>query len=467
MKTTNMFSADTYAGRRARLCRDMGGGLLLFIGNDECGMNYADNTYRFRQDSTFLYFFGLDRPGLAAVIDIDEGREIVFGDEATIDDVVWTGPLPTLRDECARAGISQVAPAFCLEGYLHAAAKKNRQLHYLPPYRGDHRVRLFELLGVSPAGQEELASSKLARAVVAQRAYKSDEEVRQIEEAVNLSADMHAEAARVTRPGTTEAEVVAAVTAVAIRGGGDIAFPVIATVNGQVLHNHGHGEVAREGQLFLVDAGAENAMHYAGDLSSTFPVGRRFTGPQRVIYEIALCAHRAAVDALAPGVPFKEVHLAAAAAIFDGMKEIGLTQGDTAEAVQAGAHALFFPCGTGHMMGLDVHDMENLGERWVGHDGAPASKQFGLKSLRLSRPLEPGFVLTIEPGIYFIPELIERWRAEKHLEQFICYDKIAPYVSVGGLRNEEDYLITPDGKRRLGRQLPLTVDEVERNREIV
>ncbi|MDR2131712.1 MAG: aminopeptidase P N-terminal domain-containing protein [Odoribacteraceae bacterium] len=455
-----MFEKEVYQNRRSRLREEVGHGLLLFIGNNECGMNYADNTYPFRQDSTFLYFFGIDRPGLTALVDVDEGKEMIFGDDPTMDDIVWMGAQPTLRARGERVGIDRAAPARDLKTHVANARARGRVIHYLPPYRADHYLFLCELLGMPPAA----ASLPFIRAVVNQRNYKSPAEIEQIEQAVDISADMHLAAMRLLRPGMKESEIAAAVTAVALRDGGQLAFPVIATINGQTLHNHHHHNVTRDGQLFLLDAGAENAMHYAGDLSSTFPVGTRFTEPQKVIYNIALAAHRAAVAALRPGIPFKEVHFAAAAAIVDGMKEIGLMHGETAAAVQAGAHALFFPCGTGHMMGLDVHDMENLGEEWVGYDGEPKSTLFGLKSLRLARVLEPGFVFTIEPGIYFIPELIDRWRSEKRFQEYIHYDRIAPYMHVGGVRNEEDYLVTTDGKRRLGKYIPTTVEEVEQLR---
>ncbi|MDR1414722.1 MAG: aminopeptidase P family protein [Odoribacteraceae bacterium] len=456
-----MFTTNTYIARRQKLRQELHSGMLLFLGNDECGINYEDNTYPFRQDSTFLYFFGIERPGLAAIIDIEEGTETIFGDEQNIDDVVWTGTLPTLRAVCESVGITRLEPTAKLGGIIDSARVRGRIIHFLPTYRAEHRLKLFDLMNILPPEQARRVSRPFISAIIKQRIYKSDDEVREIEKAVDISIDMHLEAARLLRPGIKESEIAAAVTAVAERDGGSLAFPVIATVNGQVLHNHTRDAIARDGQLFLLDAGAETRERYVGDISSTFPVGRRFTEPQRVIYEIVLAAHRAAVDALRPGVHFKEVHLAAAAAIFEGLKAIGLTRGGVTKAVQAGAHALFFPCGTGHLMGLDVHDMEGLGERWVGYNGIVRSEQFGLKSLRLSRPLEPGFVLTIEPGIYFIPELVEQWRANKHLEQFINYDKIEPFMHVGGIRNEEDYLITDNGKRRLGKPLPLDIDDVE------
>lgn len=460
-----MFSKETYIHRRTRLKQEVGKGILLFLGNGESGMNYADNTYPFRQDSTFLYFFGSDYAGLSAVIDIDEDREIIFGDELTIDDIVWMGTQPTIKEKSESVGIRDTEPTACLANYLKKAQSQGRRIHYLPPYRGEHQVKLFELLGIAPAAQPAGISVDFIRAVVNQRNYKTAEEIVEIEEAVTTSAEMHIRAMQMIRPGMKEAEVAAAVTEIALRDEGYLSFPVIATIHGQTLHNHYHGNIAREGDMFLLDAGAENRMHYAGDLSSTFPVGKHFTERQKEIYNIALHAHQTAVAELRPGVAFRDIHLKAAATIVEGMKSIGLMKGDPVEAAQAGAHALFFPCGLGHMMGLDVHDMENLGEVWVGYDGQPKSTLFGLKSLRLGRKLEPGFVLTIEPGIYFIPELIDRWKAEKRFTDFICYDKVEKYKDFGGLRNEEDYLITPEGKRRLGKYVPTTIEEVEAMRQ--
>lgn len=456
-----MFSKETYINRRARLKKDIGNGILLFLGNNESSMNYADNTFPFRQDSTFLYFFGSDYAGLNAVIDIDENKEIIFGDELTIDDIVWMGTQPSIREKSELVGISSTQPSAQLKDYLQKAHGQGRKIHYLPPYRGEHTVKLLELLGIAPAAQAAGISTEFIRAVVNQRNYKSAEEIEQIEQAVTTSAEMHIKAMQMIRPGMTEAEVAAAVTEIALSKEGYLSFPVIATVNGQTLHYHYHGNTVKEGQMFLLDAGAENKMHYAGDLSSTFPVGKHFTERQKEIFNIALHAHQSAVAALKPGVAFRDIHLKAAAAIVEGMKTLGLMKGDPDEAAQAGAHALFFPCGLGHMMGLDVHDMENLGEVWVGYDGQPKSTLFGLKSLRLARKLEPGFVLTIEPGIYFIPELIDRWKAEKRFTEFINYDKVEKYKDFGGLRNEEDYLITPEGKRRLGKYVPTTIEEVE------
>ena len=450
-------SKETYIRRRAQLKRDMGSGLLLFLGNGEAAMNYADNTYRFRQDSTFLYFFGLDYAGLAAVIDVDNDREIIFGNELTIDDIVWTGTMPSLRELAATVGISDVRPMSELVTIV-----KGKSVHFLPPYRGDHRVWLWELLGVEPAAQPAKASVPFIKAIVSQRNHKDEEELRLIEESVDLSTKMHLAAYRTVRPGIHENEVAAVVEEVACRPGGALSFPTIATVQGQVLHNHGFIHDLKEGDIFLLDAGAETRSHYAGDLSSSMPVGERFTQRQAEVYEIHLRSFWAAVDKLQVGRPFREAHIAAATEIARGMKELGLMKGDPAEAAEAGAYALFFPCGLGHMMGLDVHDMENLGEQYVGYaEGTVKSTQFGFKSLRLARPLEPGFVFTVEPGIYFIPELMDKWEAEGQFRDFICYDRLGPWRNFTGLRNELNYVMTEQGARLLGTiKKPMTIEEV-------
>lgn len=455
-------SKDTYRQRRAELKWEMGGGLLLFLGNAEVGMNYADNTYRFRQDSTFLYYFGLDYSGLAAVIDIDEDAEIIFGNELTIDDIVWTGTQPTLKEKAEVVGITRTLPLSSLKDYVGKAAAKGQPVHYLPPYRGDHQVWLWELLGIEPAAQAAQASLPLVKAIVRQRNHKSEEEIRLIEESVDLSTEMHLAAYRTVRPGIHESQVAAAVEEVACRHGNALAFPTIATVKGQVLHNHGFIHDLKEGDIFLLDAGAETRLHYAGDLSSSMPVGERFSARQEAVYEIHLASFWAAVDKLQPGVPFREAHLAAATKIAEGMKALGLMKGDPVEAAATGAYALFFPCGLGHMVGLDVHDMENLGEQYVGYaENQVKSTLFGFKSLRLARPLEPGFVFTIEPGIYFIPELMDQWQAEHRFEDFICYDKLHAWRDFTGLRNELNYVMTPTGARLLGTiKKPMSIEEV-------
>jgi Xaa-Pro aminopeptidase len=454
-----MFSKETYMARRAKLKQTVGSGLLLFLGNDESGMNYADNTYHFRQDSTFLYFFGLSYAGLHAIIDIDNDREIIFGDELTIDAIVWMGTQPTLKEKGESIGIGDIRPAKEIEEYLKGAQQKKQTIHYLPVYRAEHQVKLLTWLGIYPG--TEKPSLPFILGVVNQRNYKTAEEVAEIEKACIVTADMHLAAMRMVRPGIRESEVAAAVAEVAYANDYSLSFPIIATINGQTLHNHYHGNRIKSGDMLLLDAGAETEMGYAGDMSSTIPADSTFTTRQKEIYDISIAAHEAAVDALRPGIPFEDVYDLSLKVIMEGLKDLGFVKGDTAEAVKAGAAALFMPCGLGHMMGLDVHDMENLGEVYVGYDGRPKSTQFGRKSLRLGRTLEPGFVLTIEPGIYFIPELIDLWRGEHKFTEFINYEKVITYKDFSGIRNEEDYLITESGARLLGKKIPLRTEEVE------
>lgn len=456
-----MFKKEVYIERRRRLKKDVGSGVLLFLGNNELSTNYASNTFTYRQDSTFLYFFGQAYAGLSAVIDIDEDREIIFGDELTIDDIVWMGNQPTLHEKSANAGINEVLPSASLAGYLDAARAKGRRIHYLPPYRPEHRLKLMAWLGLAPGQQDAGVSIEFMEAVIDQRNYKSDIEIAEIEKACNVTADMHIEAMKVLRPGMRESEVSAALESIAFREGYGLSFATIATVNGQTLHNHYHGNVVKEGDLFLIDAGAETPMGYAGDMSSTVCVSKKFTKKQKDVYDIQNAMHIESVKALRPGVTFESVYDLSARVMVEGLKSLGLMKGNAEDAVREGAHALFYPHGLGHMMGLDVHDMENFGEVLVGYAGRPKSKQFGRNSLRLARDLEPGFVHTIEPGIYFIPELIDLWKKDGKFADFINYDKVEDYRDFGGIRNEEDYLITKDGSRRLGKKIPLTTEEVE------
>ncbi len=459
-----MFKASTYTERRRILRQEIQDGILLFPGNAESPMNYPDNTYPFRQDSTFLYYTGLSHPELALLVDCNSGEEILFGDDYTIDMIVWMGPQPTMRERASWSGIAATRPAAALSSCLEDAREKGRKIHFLPPYRGEVKVQLQELLGIPAARQAEKASLPLIRAVIRQRSVKSEEEIAEIEKAIDVSVPMHQAAMRLLRPGIKESEVVGEVVRTALAAGGQPAFPVIATTRGQTLHNHYYGHTAQSGQLFLLDCGAETEMGYAGDLTSTFPVEASFSPRQKEVYEILTGAYQKAVGLLRPGIKNREVHFGASLVIAQGMRHLGLLSGDPAEAVAAGAHALFFPHGIGHMLGLDVHDMENLGEQYVGYAEEPRSGQFGLKSLRLAKALEPGYVLTIEPGIYFIPELIDRWKAEGRFRDFLNYERLESYRDFGGMRNEENYLITETGARRLGKKKPLTVEEVEEMR---
>lgn len=459
-----MFSKQTYVDRRNALRANFKSGVLFFMGNDEVGMNYEDNTFRFRQDSTFLYYFGINKPGLFAIIDIDNGNDYIFGDDFTIDSIVWMGPQPTVKEMAAEVGVENSGTVVELSELLYRVQRGN--IHYLPPYRSEHYIKLMRFLGISPAEVNNKVSVPFITAVGEQRNVKSAEEIVEIDHAVSVTAEMHQAAMRFAKPGMNEAQVAAKVHEVALAHGGDISFPIIATINGQTLHNHYHGNTISEGQLFLLDAGYETPLGYAGDMSSTFPVGKTFTDVQKEIYDITLRSHNGAIDMLKPGVHFRDVHLQAARIIFDGLKDLGFTKGNTSDAVENGAHALFFPCGTGHLMGLDVHDMENLGEQYVGYCGVPKSKQFGLKSLRLGRELKPGFVLTIEPGIYFIPELIDLWQQSGINSDYINFDKVNQYRNFGGIRNEEDILITETGHRILGKPLAKSIKDVEKERMI-
>lgn len=456
-----MFTKETYKNRRLELKKSFKKGILLFLGNDESPMNYADNTFHFRQDSTFLYFFGLDFAGLAGIIDLDEDKEILFGNDLTVEDIVWMGTQPTLLQRGVSYGITQIKPYSQFTGYLQSAVSKGRPIHFLPPYRPENKIKLMDMLGIYPAEVQSKSSTDLVKAVVDLRNHKSTEEISEIEKAVDISVDMHVTAMKMAKPGMKESELAAAATQVALAAGGLLSFPVIMTINGQTLHNHYHGNTLKKGDMVLCDCGAETALHYSGDLSSTFPVDRQFTSRQKEVYQISLLAHEAALAKLSPGVPFREVHYAACRIIINGLKEIKLMKGDTEEALAAGAHAMFFPCGTGHMMGLDVHDMEDLGEVYVGYNAQPKSTQFGLKSLRLARPMEEGFVATIEPGIYFIPELIGMWKKDGINSSFINFQNVEAYSTFSGIRNEEDIVITKDGYRVLGKRKPKTINEVE------
>lgn len=457
-----MFSSNTYVQRQQELLKKVKSGIILLPGNEESPMNYTDNTYHFRQDSTFLYYFGLSRPGLVALLDATTGKISIYGDDFVVEDFVWMGKQPSIHELSALCGVEHTGSINDLYNCVRQANMQKEHLHFLPQYRSKNILKLMDLTGLSAQEIKSASSAEFIMAVVSQRNYKTAEEIVEIEKGIDTTVDMHVTAMNLVKPGMSELDVVVEIEKIARATGGEISFPTIATINGQTLHNHYHGNIIKEGQLFLLDCGAETPMGYAGDLSSTFPVGQTFNSLQTEIYNLVLKSHYACVDALRPGVTFKKVHRAACLTITEGLKTMGLMKGDVESAVDAGAHALFFPCGTGHMMGLDIHDMENLGEEYVGYDGEAKSTQFGLKSLRLGRALEPGFVLTIEPGIYFIHELTDQWRSQNKFMEYLNYDEIDKFRNFGGIRNEEDYLITPDGKRLLGnKKKPMRIEEVE------
>lgn len=457
-----MFEAKTYIDRRNRLKQQLKSGLLFFPGHDESPMNYAANTYPFRQDSSFLYFWGLDYPDLAAIIDIDNDREIIFGDDLTIDQIVWMGPQPAISEKAQRVGVKETAPLKELESKLHESLRRGQKIHFLPQDRPENLLKIERLLGIHPRLVNKHASLELIKAVVDQRSVKYDEELREIEIALDTTYEMHTLAMRISKPGMYEREVVGALEGLALSRGVRQAYPIIFSVHGETLHNHYHGNMMKEGDIVVNDSGAESPLHYASDLTSTIPVSGKFTAKQKEIYNLVLKAQAEANKAIKPGVKFKEVHLLACRALASGLKDLGLMKGDIGEAVNAGAHALFFQCGVGHMLGFDVHDMENLGEQYVGYDEETArSSQFGLCYLRMARAVQPGFVLTVEPGIYIIPELIDQWKAQKKFAQFINYEAVEKYRDFGGVRVEDNVVVTKSGIRVLGRKMPKTVEEVE------
>jgi Xaa-Pro aminopeptidase len=457
-----MFSKTTYTTRRERLRKDVASGIILILGNNEAPMNYRANTYHFRQDSNFLYFFGLDQPTLAGVLDIDANEEIIFGDELTMEDVVWTGPLPTIAEQANGVGVAKTLPFGELSAFLKNALDKKRPIHFTPPYRHDNMILLSEMLGLPVAKLKENASETLIRATVAQRSYKSAEEIAEMERAVNISGAMHVAVMKAAAAGKKEAELAGIAAGIATGMGGALAYGIILSVNGQVLHNHHHYNTLKSGQLLLGDHGAETDTHYAGDLTRTCPVDKKLTDRQRDIYNLVLDAEVSAIESLKPGLPYLDVHLAAARRMAEGLKSLGLMKGDLDEAVAQGAHALFFPHGLGHQIGLDVHDMEDLGEDYVGYsDTIKRSKLFGTAYLRLGRELEPGFVLTVEPGLYFIPELMDQWEAEGKFTDFINYGALKDWRNFGGIRIEDNVLVTNDGYKILGNPVPKTVEEVE------
>lgn len=457
-----MFPATVYIERRERLRTQIESGLILFLGNEESPMNYADNPYPFRQDSSFLYFFGLDSPGLAAVIDVDEGAEYVFGDDLTVNDIIWMGPQPPLREKCQQIGISRTAPRARLRELLAKAVQKGRTIHFLPQYRPENILRTQKLLGIGPATVQSRASEMLIRAVVERRSIKTPEEIEQIEAALDISYEMQTTAMKLTRPGVFERQVVGVMEAIALSQGVRLAFPTIFSIHGETLHNPYHGNLMKDGDIAVNDSGAESRLHYASDVTRTIPVGGRFTQRQREIYDIVLTAQEKALAAIKPGVEFRDIHRLACVALASGLKDLGLMKDDPAEAVQANAQTLFFQCGVGHMLGLDVHDMEPLGEDYVGYtDTIKRNPEFGWRSLRLAKALEPGFVITVEPGLYFIGELIDRCKAEQKYAPYIDYDTVEKYRDFGGVRIEDDVLVTKDGCRVLGRKIPKSIEEVE------
>lgn len=457
-----MFDRRIYMNRRKALKKRVGSGLVLFLGHDDSAMNFPENMYRFRQDSSFLYYFGLSTPGLSAVLDVDKGTEILFGVEHDLNDVLWMGQQPTLKEKALQCGIEETAQPPHLETVVKKCLRRGGKIHFLPPYRPETLLKLQGLLGIHPNAAADHVSEALIRAVVEQRSIKIPEEIEEIEKALAITWEMQTAAMKAAKAGINEIDIAGTMEGIALRKGSRLAFPMILTINGQILHNHYQGHDLVDGRLLVNDSGAESPLHYASDITRTIPVGGKFDTRQREIYELVVKAQDKAFQMIRPGVKYQDVHREAALTIAGGLIDLGFLKGHIDDVFQEGIHALFFPHGLGHMLGLDVHDMESLGEEYVGYDeNTERSRTFGFAQLRLGRELKPGFVLTVEPGLYFIPALIDKWRSERRFADFINYDKAETYKDFGGIRIEDDVLVTENGCRLLGKPIPRTVREIE------
>ena len=453
-------NAETYRSRREVLRSAVDGGAILILGNNDAPKNYVDNVYPFRQDSHFLYYAGINETGMAMLIEPD-GRDILFGRPHDPDDLVWHGPRPHVGDHATAAGFGANMDVSSLKSEIDRLIEADLRIHYLPPYRADRAFQLAELLDANPEKVGNGVSPDLVRAVCNQRLIKSFEEIIEIEEALFVTAQMYQVAMSEARPGRSEFEIAGLMQARALELGRQQAFTPIVSVRGEVLHNHSYDNRLADGDLLLMDSGAESPAFYASDITRTFPVNGKFSDRQRRIYEIVLAAQMGVIHAASPKHDNKEMHRLASRNIAAGLTALGLMKGNPDDAVEAGAHALFFPHGIGHMMGLDVHDMEDLGDIVGYPEGEERSAQFGLAFLRMTRKLETGFVITVEPGIYFIPALIDQWKAEGKHTEFIDYDRVEGFKDFGGIRIEDDVLITEHGCRVLGHGIPKTVDKVE------
>lgn len=458
-----MFDSSVYKQRRQTLREKVGHGLILILGNNEAPANYPDNTYKFRQDSSFLYFFGHSHPGYAGVMDIEAGEDYFFGNDVTMDDIIWMGPQPSVKDLAAQVGVEKSFPFDKLKEFIGKAISQRRPIHFLPPYRYDNMLLLEDLTGIRASMTKQHASVELIKAVVALRSVKEACEIAEIDKACNIGYEMHTAAMRLCKPGVSEQYIAGILDGIASSYGNMVSFATILTQNGQTLHNHDHSHLLEAGRLMLTDAGAESVTNYCSDHTRTIPVGGKFTSRQRDVYSIVLDCHDKALELARPGVTYKSVHLEVCKVLAQGLKDLGLMKGDVNEAVAAGAHALFMPHGLGHMMGIDVHDMEDLGQCYVGYDDEiRPSGQFGLASLRMGRRLQEGFVITDEPGCYFIPALIDKWKAENMHKDFLNYEAIEKFKDFGGIRLEDDILIIPGGSRFTGeKHIPITISEVE------
>ena len=454
---------NEFIRRRSELTKTIKEGVLLLAANQVLPRNYAGNVLPFRQDSSFLYYTGIDRPDLLLLIDCQSGDVFLAGNDLTVEGAVWSGPQPTLLELAEKAGIEHILSPSKLKNVLNDYKQKKHTIHYLPPYTAQ-KILLFS--GLLDCQYDEVvpgASAQLIDAVIAQRSVKSEAEISEIESALDqVTGPMHELAMKMAVEGRYEHEIVAEMYRLAKEKDLEFAYPVICSVRGEVLHNESHKNRLQNGQLLLIDAGVESQNHYASDITRTTPVGGKFNSQQKEIYEIVLSSQLKAIENLQPGIPYRDIHFEAARNMTDGLKLLGLMKGDTQDAVNAGAHALFFPHGLGHMLGLDVHDMEDLGEDRVGYDeSVTRNPQFGTAYLRMAKKLKPGYVLTVEPGIYFIPALIGQWQGQRKLDQFINYGMLEKYRNFGGIRIEDNVVITGTGSRVLGKPIKKTVSEIE------
>ncbi|MDE7379179.1 MAG: aminopeptidase P family protein [Paraprevotella sp.] len=458
-----LFDKQTYIDRRNALKQRVGSGIILLFGNNESPANYPANAYKFRQDSSFLYYFGLHREGLAGVIDIDNDKEYLIGNDIDIEDIVWFGFVEDVRTLAEQVGVAESAPMPQLQKLVDKARQEGRTVHFLPPYRHDIMIQLMDLTGIHPREQRKAASLPLIKAVIDQRAVKSEGEIREIERAIEIGYEMHTTAMRLCRPGVTEQYIAGVLDGIASSRGCKVSFPSILSMHGEIMHGYPSPRPLESGRLMLCDAGAETNELYCSDHTRTTPISGKFTQRQRDIYSIVADCHDHALQVAAPGVKWWDVHMSVAALMTDRLKDLGLMKGNTEDAVRNGAHAMFFPHGLGHMMGMDVHDMEGLGQQYVGFDDeVQPSAQFGTNCLRCGRRLQEGWVMTDEPGIYFIPALIDEWRAKGINKDFIDFEAVESYKDFGGIRIEDDILITADGCRFLGKErIPYHPDEVE------
>ena len=460
-----MFDKATYVGRRAKLKTLVKDGIIILFGNNESPCNFpANGYYPFRQDSSFLYYFGLQRDGLVGVIDIDNDIETLVGNDIDIEDIVWYGSVNSVHDMAESVGVKNTAPMKSLKTICNDAMRQKRRIHFLPPYRHDTMIQIFDLLGIHPVQQKESASMELIKAVVKMRSTKEQQEIEELERAAVIGYKMHTTAMRLTKPGLTEKFVGGQVDGIANSYGAMVSFPTIFTQHGEIMHGNPSMDILESGRLALCDAGAETVNNYCSDNTRTYPVNGKFTDRQLEIYSIVEACHDYVLDVAKPGVKYMDVHLAVCRLMTKGLKEIGLMKGDVDEAVAAGAHAMFLPHGLGHMMGIDVHDMESLDQINVGFDEEtrPRLDQFGTNCLRMGRRLEEGFVVTDEPGIYFIPALIDDWKASGHCAEFLNFDMLETYKDFGGIRIEDDVLITKDGCRFIGKdRIPYHPKDIE------